>query len=57
VCPQFGPDKIVRAVEYDPILSFFKSASNYQVWFDGGYLATPGGTIKAQELATLAKGG
>ena len=57
VCPQFAPDKIVRAVEYDPTLSYFKSASDYQVWFDGGYLATPSGKASAQALAALAQGG
>jgi len=49
----------VRAVEYDPTLSFFKSAANYQVWFKGGYLATPEGTATAKALhaAATAEGG
>ena len=41
VVPEFGPDGIVRAVEYDPSFSYFKSADNYRIWYDGGYLGPP----------------
>ena len=41
VVPEFAPDGIVRAVEYDARYSYFKSASNYRVSYDGGYLGPP----------------
>ncbi len=41
VVPEFAPDGIVRAVEYDPSLSYFNNANDYRPGFNGSYVGPP----------------
>ena len=41
VVPEFAPDGIIRAVEFDPTLSWFDSVNDYRPVFDGGYVGPP----------------
>ncbi|MEZ5100871.1 MAG: hypothetical protein R3C15_13940 [Thermoleophilia bacterium] len=36
---QVGPDGVIRLVKFNPRLSSLRGPANYQLWFDGGWVA------------------